>query len=116
MILLVACNAIPASKLDRTDESNLTCIEDFSKSGEPPIPVRTHCYAPPWTSDKVDGLTAIECSKGTYVFKHEGTRKPKEGEQLAFLEKHRKEMHAIAGVNGSGFGQCCRTKELGYGC
>jgi hypothetical protein len=115
-VLLVACNAIPAGKLDRTAESNLTCVEDYSKSDNPPIPLRTHCLAPPWTTDNVEGLTHVACGTRAHVFTRKGTRKPKPDEELAFLERHRKEIHAMAGVNGSGYGLCCSNKDLGFGC
>jgi len=117
LVVAATCAACPSSgahaPIDRSSEAKLDCKDDPSRSVNDERPSRAQCLAPPWNlaanATPVFGLAHFACDdKGrSHAFTHEGTRELSPDEQMKFLERHRAAIHAIAGVDSSGFGVCC---------
>lgn len=67
------------------------------------------CLEPPWTPrDGEDGLRNVACAREQeFGVVLPGGRPPTEALSLQFLEQHRQAIHAIDGVESSGYGVCC---------
>ncbi|MGZ5967602.1 MAG: hypothetical protein ACXWP4_08035 [Polyangiales bacterium] len=113
-VLAVGCMATHRAPRDRTAESNLACAADPSRSTRPEVPTLERCLGEPWTK-VTSSLTHVVCGERAHSFRHEGKREATDAEKMALLESHRKEIHAIKGVESSGFGVCCDNGPPG-GC
>ena len=118
-VALVACGHTRSPRsADRTSESNLTCLDDPSRSTNPEVPRRDHCLKAPYNveGDTVEGLKHIACTERAHVFVHEGPRTLTPDEQVKVLEAHREQIHSFPGVQSSGYGACCAEGSPKSGC
>ena len=120
--IVVGCHHGAAyAPIDRSKDARLTCAEDPSRSNVPEIPSREQCLLTPYVPSEpiAESLTHERCAgkdRRDYVFTHAGTRAMTGEERLQFLERHRKELHALPGIRSSGFGVCCDSVGTTGGC
>lgn len=104
--------------MDRSADAKLDCKDDPSRSFRDELPRREHCLSPPWIvaseAATVEGLkhTVCEGEERAHVFSHEGGKTLSSQDELAFLERHRAQLHALPGVKSTGWGICCRKGSV----